>query len=90
MWQEYKDKSIWYGISGYLVATGTGVFRMYNNKHWLTDVAMGAGIGILSTKAAYWLYPILNEKIFKSKNKAAIALPFYNGKQAGLAYSIQF
>lgn len=90
MWQEYKDKSIWYGISGYLVATGTGVFRMYNNKHWLTDVAMGAGIGILSTKAAYWLYPIINEKIFKSKNKAAIALPFYNGKQAGLAYSIQF
>lgn len=90
MWQEYKDKSIWYGISGYLVATGTGIFRMYNNKHWLTDVAMGAGIGILSTKAAYWLYPIINEKIFQSKNKASIALPFYNGKQAGLAYSIQF
>jgi hypothetical protein len=90
MWQEYKDKSIWYGISGYLVATGTGFFRMYNNKHWLTDVVMGAGIGILSTKAAYWLFPVINEKIFKSKNKAAIALPFYNGKQAGLAYTIQF
>lgn len=92
MWQEYKDKSIWYGVSGYIVAAGTGAFRMYNNKHWLTDVTMGAGIGILSTKAAYWLFPIINEKIFKSKNpnKAAIAMPFYNGKQAGLACTIQF
>ena len=24
LWQEYKDVSIWYGISGYIVATGTG------------------------------------------------------------------
>lgn len=92
MWQEYKDKSVWYGISGYAVAAGTGAFRMYNNKHWLTDVAMGAGIGILSTKAAYWLFPIITKKIFKSKNsnKTAIALPFYNGKQAGFACTIQF
>jgi membrane-associated phospholipid phosphatase len=55
LWQEYKDVSIWYGISGYVVATGTGFFRMYNDRHWLTDVA-GAGIGILCTKTAYWLY----------------------------------
>lgn len=92
MWQEYKHKSVWYGISGYVVATGTGLFRIYNNKHWLTDVAMGAGIGILSTKAAYWLFPVINEKIFKSKskNKATLALPYYNGKQMGLACTIQF
>ena len=50
MWQEYKDVSVWYGISGYIVATGTGFFRIYNNKHWLTDVAAGAGIGILIDK----------------------------------------
>ena len=43
LWQEYKDVSVWYGISGYLVATGTGMFRIYNNKHWLTDVVAGAG-----------------------------------------------
>lgn len=39
LYQEYKDKSIWYGIAGYAVATGTGLFRIYNNRHWLTDVA---------------------------------------------------
>ena len=52
LWQEYKDISIWYGITGYLVAASTGAFRIYNDKHWLTDVVAGAGIGILSTKVA--------------------------------------
>lgn len=92
MWQEYKDQSIWYGISGYVVATGTGMFRMYNNRHWLTDVAVGAGIGILSTKIAYWVNPYLQHKIFGDKNKkvSSVALPFYNGKQIGLGLGMSF
>ena len=86
LWQEYKDVNIWYGISGYVVATGTGLFRMYNNRHWLSDVIMGAGIGILSTKIAYWMYPFVDKHIFRSKkdNTSAMVAPFYNGKQAGL------
>jgi hypothetical protein len=92
LYQEYKDQSIWYGISGYVVATGTGLFRMYNNRHWLTDVVAGAGIGILSTKAAYWLYPYVKNKIFPSKeNKvSSMITPFYNGKQAGCGLVMQF
>lgn len=92
LWQEYKDKSIWYGISGYIVATGTGLFRMYNNRHWLTDVAAGAGIGILSTKAAYWLFPYVKNTIFPSKeNKVtSMIMPFYNGKQMGAGIVVQF
>ena len=85
LYQEYKEKSIWYGISGYVVATGTGVFRMYNNRHWLTDVVAGAGIGILSTKMAYWLYPTVN-KLFTNKkesNYKTAFIPYYNGKTAG-------
>jgi hypothetical protein len=86
LWQEYKDVSFWYGISGYIVATGTGFFRIYNDKHWLTDVAMGAGIGILSTKIAYWVFPLLENHIFKRKEKqtTAIVTPFYNGEQLGV------
>lgn len=92
LWQEYKDVSIWYGISGYLVATGTGAFRIYNNKHWLTDVVAGAGIGIISTKIAYWINPWIQEKIFKSKEKNAISViaPFYNGKQLGVGFVRSF
>lgn len=85
--QEYKDVSIWYSISGYVIATGTGVFRMYNNRHWLSDVVTGAGIGIVSTKMAYWLYPTVN-KLFKNNNnksndKKTSFLPFYDGKSTG-------
>ena len=89
LWQEYKDKSIWYGIAGYAVATGTGLFRIYNNRHWLTDVAAGAGIGILSTKLAYWMNPYITKKLFKSssENKStSMIMPFYNGKQYGLGF----
>jgi hypothetical protein len=90
LWQEYKDISIWYGVSGYLVATGTGFFRIYNDKHWLTDVAMGAGIGILSTKIAYWIFPYIDNHIFKSKKNisSAMVAPFYNGNQMGLSMVI--
>lgn len=92
LWQEYKDQSILYGISGYVVATGTGMFRMYNNRHWLTDVATGAGIGILSTKIAYWVNPYLQNKIFGNKDKkvSSVIMPFYNGKQIGLGLGMNF
>jgi hypothetical protein len=86
LWQEYKDVSIWYGISGYIIATGTGFFRIYNDRHWLTDVVAGAGIGILSTKVAYWINPWIQDKIFKSKGKNSMSViaPIYNGKQLGI------
>ena len=85
LWQEYKDVNIWYGISGYIVATGTGFLRIYNDRHWLSDVVMGAGIGILSTKVSYWIFPYVQNKLFRShKNTTAAVAPFYNGKQLGL------
>ena len=57
LYQEYRDVSPWIGVAGYAAATGTGFLRMYNNRHWLTDVVAGAGFGILSTRLAYWVFP---------------------------------
>lgn len=83
--REYKNVSGWYGIAGYVIAAGTGFFRMANEKHWLTDVATGAGIGILSTKIAYWVHPLIKKKFLKDKNRInGIVMPFYNGSQYGL------
>lgn len=83
---EYGDQSIWYGIAG-AIATGTGVFRIYNNRHWLTDVAAGAGIGILSTKIAYWVNPYLTKIIFGADNKKSTTMfsPLYDGNHFGAA-----
>lgn len=55
--QEYKDVSPWIGAAGYGCAVLTGYLRMYNNRHWFSDVVAGAGVGILSTRVTYWLYP---------------------------------
>ncbi|HEV8507736.1 MAG TPA: phosphatase PAP2 family protein [Chitinophagaceae bacterium] len=54
--QEFGWRSPWYSVAGYTMATATGVLRVMNNRHWLSDVITGAGIGILTTKFSYWLY----------------------------------
>ena len=61
--KEYGHKSPWIGIGAYSVATATGLMRVANNKHWLSDVLTGAGIGILSTELGYYLADL----IFKEK-----------------------
>lgn len=94
LWQEYKDVSMWYGISGYVVAASTGALRIYNNKHWVSDVAFGAGLGILSTKLAYWLYPTIQDRLSRKKNRKSnnfAFYPYYSGQQGiGLSISKQF
>ena len=61
--KEYGHKSPWIGIGAYTAASATGLMRMANNKHWLSDVLTGAGIGILSTELGYYLADlILKEK----------------------------
>lgn len=57
MFLEYKDTNIWVALSGYPFALFTASYRVINNRHWVGDVVEGAGIGILSTEVAYWLYP---------------------------------
>jgi len=84
MWQEYKDVSPWLAASGYLAAATTGYLRLYNNKHWLSDVVAGAGIGIASTKLAYWLYPKLQHALFKDKMPNTMIMPVYQDKSFGL------
>ena len=50
---EFRDRSQWYGVGAYAVATSVAAFRMINNKHWQSDVVAGAGFGILSAHLAY-------------------------------------
>lgn len=89
--EEYKDQSIIYPIAGYTVATATGVFRILNNRHWASDVLVGAGIGILSAKAAYVVYPWLKEKIGgKHAPKNVVFMPVYDGITTGGSLVIGF
>lgn len=46
------------GVTAYVVATGVGFMRLYNDRHWLNDVVAGAGVGILSARVGYWMLPV--------------------------------
>ena len=90
LWQEYRHHSVWYGIAGYGIATGTGFLRIYNNTHWFSDVLAGAGIGILSAKAAYWLYPSIR-KLYNKKEAGHISIvPYGNSSSFGLSLVARF
>lgn len=68
--KEYGYKSPWIGVGAYSVATATGLMRMANNKHWLSDVLVGAGIGIMATEFGYWLADLIyKDKGLNIKNR---------------------
>ncbi|MGV8963271.1 MAG: phosphatase PAP2 family protein [Candidatus Saccharimonadaceae bacterium] len=80
--REYWNTSPWIGVAGYAMATSTGLFRMYNNRHWITDVVAGAGFGIASTTLSYLLY----DKILKKNHLTFNITPTYYEGNIGLAY----
>ena len=82
--KEYADKSILIAIGGYSVAAATGALRILNNRHWASDVLVGAGIGIVSGEVAYIVYPWLKEKLGgKGGNKKVVFVPTYDGNTMG-------
>lgn len=62
MHKEYGVVNPIYSVSGYTSATFTAVGRGINNRHWVSDVLAGAGIGILSTQLGYFII----DKIYKN------------------------
>ena len=78
MAREYGHKSIWYSVGAYTVATGVGAMRVMNNRHWISDVMVGAGIGILSTNLAYLTHQYRWGK--KNKGGQTIVMPSYDGQ----------
>lgn len=66
--KEYGHLSPWISIGAYSVAAGTGMMRVANNKHWVSDVLTGAGVGIIATELGYYI----TDAIFKDKGKNII------------------
>jgi membrane-associated phospholipid phosphatase len=79
MHREYGKQNPWYSVLAYGTATSVGVLRMMNNRHWSTDVLMGAGIGILSTNLVYLLHN--GKRIKKTK---LFTVPTYQNGNFGL------
>lgn len=76
-YKEYGKKYPVLGIGMFTVATGIGILRILNNKHWISDVLAGAGIGILSVELAS-LLPSLKQ-LNKHKISASLVPSYRSG-----------
>ena len=89
LFNEFKQDCRLLAYSGFVFATATGVFRILNNRHYLSDVLAGAGIGIASVEIIYFFKPF--EKINPFKNKTDISfIPVIIQNTPGLYFSMRF
>ena len=54
--EEYGHRYKWLPFMAFSIASSVGTLRMANNRHYISDVLMGAGMGILSVKISYWTH----------------------------------
>lgn len=90
---EFEESSPLLAYSGYSFAVATGTFRMINNKHWLSDVLVGAGIGILCTEIVYYFEPLKSFNPFKKSKNVSILPQILSQKNStgyGIYYSYSF
>ena len=60
LFNEFYQTNKVIAFSGFLTSISTGSLRVINNRHWIPDVLMGAGIGILVTNLVYYFKPLKN------------------------------
>lgn len=84
--REYGHLSPWYSIGGYAVASSVGALRILNNKHYLSDVLFGAGIGIMVTNLAYLTHGYKRTK----KIEGLTLMPTYSEGAVGFAAGLRF
>ncbi len=74
LYREYKDVSLWIPIAGYTVAATTGILRVINNRHWVSDIFTGAGIGMLSAELSYLILPWFSKEERENKKLKNLVL----------------
>jgi len=89
LYNEFNNTAPIFAYSGYAFATVTGSFRMINNKHWLSDVLVGAGIGIISAELVYYFEPFKNFNPFL-KTKNITLVPQIGSDNYGFYFSYVF
>ncbi|MCI6160805.1 MAG: phosphatase PAP2 family protein [Prevotella sp.] len=82
-------RSPWYSVAGYSIATATGICRILNNRHWISDVLVGAGVGILSTDIGYFLGDLIFKGKGISRGRLSTTAPDISDRTSFLSLGIQ-
>ena len=75
---EYKS-TIWVPIVSYTLASFSALSRIYDNKHWATDVFIGSVLG--------WS---IGKLVYNSNNWKVKTYPMITPESAGLSFNYQF
>ena len=84
--REYGEDCPWVGAGAYTLAAATAAMRIANNKHWTSDVLVGAGLGILSSEAGYLISDILFKKDWAEKELSDDETPSFIGLSTGAGW----
>lgn len=87
---EYGEDSPWCSVGAYTAAITVGALRVYNNRHWFTDIFAGAGVGILSARIGYWMLPYTRRLMHKITGCDAFIYPSMDSQGASLGLSLRF
>jgi membrane-associated phospholipid phosphatase len=90
LYNEFRETAPLLAASGYLFSFSTGALRILNNKHWLPDVFLGAGIGILVTNLVYYFEPFKDWNPFQKSKLDVSFVPQLNPDYKGATLSLRF
>lgn len=92
LYNEFKDTAPLLAYSGQAIAITVGGLRVLNNRHWVPDVLLGAGLAILVTNTVYYFEPLKNWNPFKKKDRKnqLFFTPNFSGDYWGGNLRLQF
>ncbi|PCI34104.1 MAG: hypothetical protein COB60_06790 [Flavobacteriaceae bacterium] len=89
LYEEYKNTNKTIAYSGFATSSAVVYFRMANNKHWVSDTLVGAGIGIAVAKLVYLIEPLKNFNPFKNTHGITV-FPAISDDGFSLAFTKRF
>ncbi len=89
VYNEFIDDNSKLASWGYTFSTATGLLRITNNRHWVPDVLVGAGMAMIITNLVYYFEPLKNWDPFHWNNRYAV-IPQVQPDLKAFAISISY
>lgn len=69
LFNEFRETAPLLAASGFLFSVPVAALRVLNNRHWVPDVLLGAGVAILVTNLVYHFEPLKDWNPFEKRRK---------------------